>query len=194
MKKKIDITNWREVVDYMVSQSKFEWKTEEHFIKDLREDMISEIIWLWSEAELNTSKWDNCVWNDEVNKEYKKYFDLKNDFVKNADVDKEDYFLTGYDLIKKYGQDWYDENYQGSTISIKNNLSIDQLELLASLMKHGYYDFWNYQIDKKGFIFPYFHQYSTSEYSKYMDERKRFENFEIEVEQQKSSKTQKLTM
>jgi hypothetical protein len=40
-----------------------------------------------------------------VNKEYKKYFDLKNDFVKNADVDKEDYFLTGYDLIKKYGQD-----------------------------------------------------------------------------------------
>ena len=194
MKKTIDVTNWREVVDYMVSQSKFEWKTEEHFIKDLREDMISEIIRLWSEAEFNTSKWDNCVWNDEVNKEYKKYFDLKNDFVKNADIDKEDYFLTGYDLIKKYGQDWYDENYQGSTISIKNNLSIDQLELLASLMKHGYYDFWNYQIDKKGFIFPYFHQYSTSEYSKYMDERKRFENFEIEVGQQKSSKKQKLTM
>ena len=194
MKKKIDITNWREVVEYMVSQSKFEWKTEEYFIKNLREDMISEIIWLWSEAELNTSKWDNCVWNDEVNKEYKKYFDLKNDFLKNAIVDKEDYFLTGYDLIKKYSQDWYDENYQGSTISIKNNLSIDQLELLASLMKHGYYDFWNYEINKEGFIFPYFHQYSTSEYSKYMDERKRFENFEVEINQQKSSKTQKLTM
>lgn len=194
MKQKIDLTNWEEIVDYMCSQSKFEWKTKENFIKHIKEDMISEIIWLWSEAELNTSKWDNCVWNDEVNKEYKKYFDLKNDFLKNANLDKEDYFLTGYDLIKKYGQDWYDENYQGSTISIKNNLSIDQLELLASLMKHGYYDFWSYGINKKGFIFPYFHQYNTSEYSKYMDERKRFENFEIEVEQQKPSKTQKLTM
>ena len=81
MKKKIDITNWRETVEYMVSQSKFEWKTKENFIKHIQEDMISEIIWLWSEAELNTSKWDNCVWNDEVNKEYKKYFDLSNDFI-----------------------------------------------------------------------------------------------------------------
>ena len=192
MKKKVDITNWREVVNYMVSQSKFEWKTEEHFIKDLREDMISEINWLWSEAELNTSEWDNCVWNDEVNKEYKKYFGLKNDFVKNANVDKEDYFLTGYELIKKYGQDWYDENYQGSTISIKNNLSIDQLELLASLMKRGYYDFWNYEINKKGFIFPRFNQYSTSEYLEYMDGKRKFENFEVEINQQKSKHIMKM--
>ena len=177
MKNKIDTTNWKEVIDYMVSQSKFEWKTEEYFIKDLQKDMIDEIIWLWSEAELNTSN-----------------FDLKNDFVKNANVDKEDYFLTGYDLIKKYGQDWYDENYQGSTISIKNNLSIDQLELLASLMKHGYYDFWNYEINEKGFIFPRFNQYSTSEYSEYVSDKTRFENFEVEINQQNSSKTQKLTM
>ena len=194
MKNKIDTTNWKEVIDYMVSQSKFEWKTEEYFIKDLQKDMIDEIIWLWSEAELNTSNWDDCVWNDDVNKDYKKYFDLKNDFVKNANVDKEDCFLTGYELIKKYGQDWYDENYQGSTISIKNNLSIDQLELLASLMKRGYYDFWNYEINKKGFIFPRFNQYSTSEYSEYVSDKTRFENFEVEINQQNSSKTQKLTM
>ena len=194
MKKKIDTTNWKEVIDYMVSQSKPIWKTEEYFIKYLREDMISEINWLWSEAELNTSKWDNCVWNDEVNREYKKYFDLENDFNKNAITDIEDYSLTGYDLIKKYGQNWYDENYQGSTISIKNNLSIDQLELLTSLMKHGYYDFWNYEINKKGFIFPYFHQYRTSEYSEYIKDKNIFENFEVEVNEQNSSKTQKLTM
>ena len=129
-----------------------------------------------------------------MNREYKKYFDLENDFNKNAITDIEDYSLTGYDLIKKYGQNWYDENYQGSTISIKNNLSIDQLELLTSLMKHGYYDFWNYEINKKGFIFPYFHQYRTSEYSKYIDDKNMFENFEVEVNEQNSSKTQKLTM
>lgn len=194
MKQKIDLTNWEEVVNYMCSQSKFEWKTKENFIKHIKEDMISEINWLWSEDELNINHWDNSVWDDELNKEHKEYFQLKNEFDKNAIIDKEDYSLTDYELIKKYGQDWYDENYEATIYSIKNNLSIDQLESLTSLMKKEYYYFWSYEINKKGFIFPYFHQYSTSEYSKYMDERKRFENFEIEVEQQKSSKTQKLTM
>ena len=194
MKKKIDITNWKEVVEYLVSQSKFEWKTEEHFIKDLQEDMISEINWLWSEDQLNINHWDNSIWNDELNKEHKKYFELKNEFNKNTNVDKEDYSLTRYELIKKYGQDWYDENYVGATYSIKNNLSIDQLESLTSLMKEGYYDFWSYEIDEKGFIFPYFRQYSTEKYSEYMDAKRRFENFEVEVNQQKSSKTQKLAM
>lgn len=194
MKQKIDLTNWREVVDYMCSQSKFEWKTKENFIKHIKEDMISEIIWLWSEDELNTNHWDNSVWNDELNKEHKGYFQLKNEFNKNAIIDKEDYSLTDYELIKKYGQDWYDENYEATIYSIKNNLSIDQLESLTSLMKKGYYDFWYYEINKKGFIFPRFHQYSTSEYSEYMDERRRFENFEVEVEKQILSNTQKLAM
>lgn len=194
MKKTIDITNWREVVEYLVSQSKFEWETEEAFAKHLQEDMTSEINWLWDKAELNTSKWDNCVWSDEVNKEYKEYFNLKNDFNKNAIIDIDDYSLTGYELIKKYGKDWYDENYEGSTISLKNNLAIDQLVSLSSLMKHGYYDFWSYEIDKKGFIIPSFHQYNTSEYSEYINDSRKFENFEVEVNQQKSSKTQKLTM
>ena len=194
MKKKIDITNWKEVVEYLASQSKFEWKTEEHFIKDLQEDMISEINWLWSEDQLNINHWDNSIWNDELNKEHKKYFELKNEFNKNTNVDKEDYSLTRYELIKKYGQDWYDENYVGTTYSIKNNLSIDQLESLTSLMKEGYYDFWSYEIDEKGFIFPYFRQYSTEKYSEYMNDKRWFENFEVEVNQQKSSKTQKLAM
>ena len=194
MKKKIDLTNWEEVVEYMCSQSKFEWKTKENFIKNLQEDMISEINWLWSEDQLNINHWDNSIWNDELNKEHKKYFELKNEFNKNTNVDKEDRFLTRYELIKKYGQDWYDENYVGATYSIKNNLSIDQLESLTSLMKEGYYDFWSYEIDEKGFIFPYFRQYSTEKYSEYMNDKRWFENFEVEVNQQKSSKTQKLAM
>lgn len=194
MKQKIDLTNWEEVVNYMCSQSKFEWKTKENFIKHLQEDMISEINWLWSEDQLNINHWDNSIWNDELNKEHKKYFELKNEFNKNTNVDKEDYSLTCYELIKKYGQDWYDENYVGATYSIKNNLSIDQLELLTSLMKEGYYDFWSYEIDEKGFIFPYFRQYSTEKYSEYMNDKRWFENFEVEVNQQKSSKTQKIAM
>ena len=192
MKQKIDLTNWEEVVNYMCSQSKFEWKTKENFIKHLQEDMISEINWLWSEDQLNINHWDNSIWNDELNKEHKKYFELKNEFNKNTNVDKEDYSLTCYELRKKYGQDWYDENYVGTTYSIKNNLSIDQLESLTSLMKEGYYDFWSYEIDEKGFIFPYFRQYSTEKYSEYMNDKRWFENFEVEVNQQKSSKTQKL--
>ena len=192
MKQKIDLTNWEEVVDYMCSQSKFEWKTKENFIKHIKEDMISEINWLWSEDQLNINHWDNSIWNDELNKEHKKYFELKNEFNKNTNVDKEDYFLTRYELIKKYDQNWYDENYVGATYSIKNNLSIDQLESLTSLMKEEYYDFWSYEIDEKGFIFPYFRQYSTEKYSEYMNDKREFENFEVEVNQQKSSKTQKL--
>ena len=118
MKQKIDLTNWEEVVNYMCFQPKFKWQTKENFIKHIKEDMISEIIWLWSEDKLNTNHWDNSVWNDELNNEYKKYFQLKNEFDKNANVDKEDRFLTRYELIKKYGQDWYDENYEGTTYSL----------------------------------------------------------------------------
>lgn len=194
MKKKIDITNWKEVVEYLASQSKFEWKTEEYFIKDLQKDMTEEIYYLWNNNELDTNHWDNSVWNDELNKEYKEYFELENKFNKNAIVDKEDYFLTHYELNKKYGQDWYDENFEQITISIKNNLSIGQLDSLASLMKKGYYDFWSYEIDNEGFITPEFHQYHTDEYSEYIDDQRKFENFEVEVKKQNSSKTQKLTM
>lgn len=194
VKERIDATNWREVAEYMFSKPKFGWRTKENFIKYLQEDMTDEINWLWSKDELNTTKWDNCVWNDEVNKEYKEYFELENKFDKNAIVDKEDYSLTDYELIKKYGKDWYDENFEQITISIKNNLSIGQLDSLASLMKKGYYDFWSYEIDNEGFINPEFHQYHTDEYSEYIDDQRKFENFEVEVKKQNSSKTQKLTM
>ena len=182
MKQKIDLTNWEEVVNYMCSQSKFEWKSKENFIKHLQEDMISEINWLWSEDELNTNHWDNSVWDDELNNEYKKYFQLKNEFDKNAIVDKEDYSLTDYELRKKYGQDWYDENYEATIYWIKNNLSINQLESLTSLLKKEYYYFWSYEINKDASIHPKYHQYSISEYSKYINDKNMFENFEIEVE------------
>lgn len=194
MKQKFNLTNWKEVIDYTVSKSEFGWKTKESCIKTLQENMLEKIYDLWDEGKLVTNKWDDCVWDDEVNDEYKEYFELENKFNKNAIVEEKDYSSTDYELKKKYGQDWYDENYEQTNISIKNNLSIDQLESLASLMKEGYYDFWHYETNKKGFIIPYFHQYSTSEYSEYIHDQRKLENFELELEQQKSSKTQKLTM
>ena len=167
MKETIDLTNWREVVDFVIDcqdQEKSKYWTKEKEINSLRETIKEEIEYLWNNDEINTRKWDECIWDDEVNREYKEYFDLKNVFNKGAIVEEEDYSSTDYELIKKYGQDWYDENYEQTTDRlIKNNLSIDQLESLASLMKKGYYDFWSYEIDKKGFINPEFHQYRTDD-------------------------------
>ena len=160
MKETIDLTNWREVVGFVIDcqdQEKSKYWTKEKEINSLRETIKEEIEYLWNNDEINTRKWDECVWNDEVNREYKEYFDLKNVFNKGAIVEEEDYSSTDYELIKKYGRDWYDENYEQTTdCLIKNNLSIDQLESLASLMKKGYYDFWSYEINKKGFIFHTF--------------------------------------
>ena len=192
MKKTIDVTKWYEAIFYVASNSP-ENKEEKirNLIFDLREKMKKEINLLWDVDRLNYD-WDVSVWNDELCKEYKKYFTFKNKFIKNAIVDKEDYFLTRYELRKKYGQDWYDENYEARIYSIKTNLSIDQLESLTSLMKKGYYDFWSYEIDNDASIRPKFHQYSISEYSKYIDDKNMFENFEVEINQQKSKHIMKM--
>lgn len=202
MKKKIDITNWREVVDFVIDCQ--DQKASKHWTKEkqtnsLREAIKEEIEYLWNNGEINTRKWDECCWNDDVNKEFKEFFNVSNEFQKNSKVDDEDYLLTDYELKKKYGQDWYDDNFYSVVTSIKEDLSIDQLESLASLMKEGYYGFWSYEIwsndiGGKGFIVPNFHQYSTSKYSEYMYDQRKFENFKVEVKEQNSSKTQKLTM
>ena len=197
MKKKIDLTNWREAVDFMVDwqgPNKSEYWTKENLISWIRKQLKKEIDRLWERNEINTSKWDECCWNDDINKEFKEFFNVSNKFLDNSKVEDEDYSLTDYELKKKYGQDWYDDNFYSVVTSIKENLSIDQLESLASLMKEGYYDFWSYEIDNEGFITPEFHQYHTDEYSEYIDDQRKFENFEVEVKKQNSSKTQKLTM
>lgn len=193
MKKKIDITKWYEAIFYVASNSP-ENKEEKirNLIFDLREKMKKEINLLWDNNELDTNHWDNSVWNDELNKEYKEYFKLENKFNKNAIVEKEDYFLTRYELAKKYGKDWEKEKVFLNFLGFKNNLSIGQLDSLASLMKKGYYDFWSYEIDKDASIRPKFHQYSISEYSKYIDDKNMFENFEVEDDQQKSKHIMKM--
>ena len=197
MKETIDLTNWREVVDFVIDcqdQEKSKYWTKEKEINSLREIIKEEIEYLWNNDEINTRKWDECCWDDNVNMEFKEFFNISNKFQENLKIDDEDYSSTDYELIKKYGKDWYDDNFYSRDISIKENLSIDQLESLASLMKEGYYDFWSYEIDKKGFINPEFHQYHTDEHSEYIDDQRKFENFEVQVNEQKSSKTQKLTM
>ena len=105
MKKTIDVTSWYEVLDYVASNLENRKEKTKDLVFDVREKMIKEIEHLSDMEKLNGVDEHNGVWNDELNEEYKKYFSFKNHFYKNAIVDKEDYFLTRYDLRKKYGQD-----------------------------------------------------------------------------------------
>ena len=192
MKKKIDLTSWYEVLDYVASNLENRKEKTKDLVFDVRQKMIKEIEHLSDMEKLNGVDEHNGVWNDELNEEYKKYFSFKNHFYKNANVDKEDRFLTRYELRKKYGQDWVNKNLFINLLGYKRDLTIDQLESLTSLLKKEYCGFWSYEIDKKGFICPKFHQYSISEYSKYIDDKNMFENFEVEVNEQKSKHIMKM--
>lgn len=192
MKKTIDLTSWYEVIDYIASTSQNKEEKTKNLVFDLREKMIKQINLLSDMEKLNNVDENNGEWNEELNNEYKKYFSFKNAFYKNANVDKEDRFLTRYELRKKYGQDWVNKNLFINLLGYKRNLSIDQLESLTSLLKKEYCGFWSYEIDKEASIHPKYHQYSISEYSKYINDKNMFENFEIEVEQQKSKHIMKM--
>ena len=192
MKKTIDVTNWYEVLDYVLSNSQNRKEKTKDLVFDLREKMIKEIEHLSDMEKLNNVDENNGEWNEELNNEYKKYFSFKNAFYKNANVDKEDRFLTRYELKKKYGQDWLNKNLFINLLGYKRDLTIDQLESLTSLLKKEYCGFWSYEINKEDSIRPKFHQYSISEYSKYIDDKNMFENFEVEINQQKSKHIMKM--
>lgn len=192
MKKKIDLTSWYEVLDYVASNLENRKEKTKDLVFDLREKMIKQINLLSDMEKLNNVDENNGEWNEELNNEYKKYFSFKNAFYKNANVDKEDRFLTRYELRKKYGQDWVNKNLFINLLGYKRNLSIDQLESLTSLLKKEYCGFWSYEIDKEASIHPKYHQYSISEYSKYINDKNMFENFEVEINQQKSKHIMKM--
>lgn len=192
MKKTIDVTSWYEVLDYILSNSENKKEKTKDLVFDVRQKMINEIEHLSNIEKLNGVDENDGEWSDELCKEYKKYFSFKNHFYKNAIVDKEDYFLTRYELRKKYGQDWVNKNLFINLLGYKRNLSIDQLESLTSLLKKEYCGFWSYEIDKEASIHPKYHQYSISEYSKYINDKNMFENFEVEINQQKSKHIMKM--
>ena len=192
MKKTIDVTSWYEVLDYVASTSQNKKEKVKDLVFDVRKKMIYQIEHLTDMEKLNNVYNNYDEWNDELNNECKEYFSFKNVFYKNAIVDKEDYFLTRYELIKKYGQDWIKQNLYLDFLGYKKNLSINQLESLTSLMKKEYCGFWSYEIDKEASIHPKYHQYSLSEYSKYIEDKNMFENFEVEINQQKSKHIMKM--
>ena len=192
MKKTIDVTSWYEVLDYILSNSENRKEKTKDLVFDVREKMIKQINLLSDMEKLNEVDENNGEWNEELNNEYKKYFSFKNHFYKNAIVEEEDRFLTRYELRKKYGQDWVNKNLFINLLGYKRNLSIDQLESLTSLLKKEYCGFWSYEIDKEASIHPKYHQYSISEYSKYINDKNMFENFEVEINQQKSKHIMKM--
>lgn len=185
MKKTIDLTNWREVVDFVITyqdQQTSKYWTKEKEINSLRIMIKDEMNFLWDQNKINTHKWDDHYWDDNVNKKFKKFFTIINKFQGNSKVDYEDYFLTRYELRKKYGQDWYDDNFADTIVLIKKYLSINRLLELASLMQWKYYAFWSFEIDNHGlFITPKFHQYDTTEHSKYLKDLQAYKNFEVEI-------------
>lgn len=189
MKKTIDLTNWAEVLDYVASTSQNKKEKVKDLVFDVRKKMIEELELLSNLEKLNDLG-QNGEWNDED--KYKEYYSFKNVFYKNVIVDKEDYSLTRYELTKKYGQDWVNKNLWLNFFGYKRNLTIDQLESLASFRQKEYCGFWSYEIDKETSIRPKFHQYSLSEYSKYVDDKNMFENFEVEINQQKSKHIMKM--
>ena len=192
MKQRIDLTNWYEVIDYVASTSQNKKEKIKDLVFDLRKNMMKKIEHLSDMEKLNNVDENDGEWDDELNNEYKEYFSFKNIFYENVIVDKEDNFLTRYELRKKYGQDWIEQNLYANLLGYKRNLSIDQLELLTSLLKKGYYGFWSYEIDKDASIRPKFHQYNLSELSEYINDKMIFENFEIEINQQKSKHIMKM--
>ena len=192
MKKTIDVTRWYEVLDYVLSNSENRKEKTKDLVFDVRQKMINQIEHLSDMGKLNGVHENEGEWDDELNNEYKEYFSFKNKFNKNAIVEEEDYFLTRYELRKKYGQDWVKQNLWLNLLGYKRNLSIDQLESLTSLLKTKYCGFWSYEIDKENSIHPKYHQYSLSEYSKYLNDKNMFENFEVEVNQQKSKHIMKM--
>ena len=192
MKKTIDVTNWYEVLDYVLSNSENRKEKTKDLVFDVRGKMIKEIEHLSDMQKLNSVDENDGEWDDELNNEYKEYFSFKNIFYENAIVDKEDNFLTRYELRKKYGQDWIEQNLYVNLLGYKRNLSINQLESLTSLLKKEYCGFWSYEIDKEASIYPKYHQYSLSEYSKYIEDKNMFENFEVEINQQKSKHIMKM--
>ena len=192
MKQKINLTNWYEVIDYVASTSQNKKEKIKDLVFDVRKNMIKKIEHLSDMEKLNSVDENDGEWDDELNNEYKEYFSFKNIFYENAIVDKEDNFLTRYELRKKYGQDWIYQNLYANLLGYKRNLSINQLESLTSLLKKEYCGFWSYEIDKDASIHPKFHQYSLSEYSKYINDKNMFENFEVEVNQQKSKHIMKM--
>ena len=185
MKRKIDLTNWKEAVDFVIAhqdQQTLKYWTKEKEINSLRKTIREIMQYLWDCDEINARKWDYFCWDDSVNKEFKKFFNTINEFQENSKVNYEDYSSTKYELIKKYGQDWYDDNFASTIVYIKKYLSINRLLELASLMQRKYYAFWSYEIDNHGlFITPKFHQYDTANYSKYLKDLQAYENFEFEV-------------
>ncbi|MDC8921006.1 hypothetical protein [Metamycoplasma hyosynoviae] len=181
MTKKINLTDWNEAIDFLVSQSNSKTHTKEYYINQLKEELINEINYLWDNGKLNINKWEESVWNDELCSDWHEYFDLTNEFGKTSKVDSEDYSLTEYELTKKYGSDWVEENFCGYSITIKDDLSIDQLESLADEMSSKYYAFWSYEISEEiSYIIPEFHQYETFQHSKYQEEKSKYENFKFE--------------
>lgn len=173
--KLINLTNEEEVINHILSQCNDNKITREKIIKKLQKEMHKEIMTLLDNFKLSNEYWIfNMQNNKDISDSFKKYFIFRNEFQKNSKVDDEDYFLTDYELIQKYGIDWWKQNELTVINVLKEDLTIEELKLVCKKMCFSQYQFWKFKISNDYSIIPSFYQSNNEDdwYSKLMEAKK----------------------
>ena len=173
--KLINLTNEEEVINHILSQCNDNKITREKIIKKLQKEMHKEIMTLLDNFKLSNEYWIfNMQNNKDISDSFKKYFIFRNEFQKNSKVDDEDYFLTDYELIQKYGIDWWKQNELTVINVLKEDLTIEELKWVCKKMCFSQYQFWKFKISNDYSIIPSFYQSNNEDdwYSKLMEAKK----------------------
>lgn len=157
--KLIDLTNEEEVINYILSQCNDSTITKEKIVNKLQKAMHKKIMHLLENFKLSDEYWIfNMQNNKYVSDSFKKYFIFRNEFQKNSKVDEEDYFLTDYELIQKYGIEWWRENAFTIINVLKEDLTIQELKWVSKKMCFSEFRFWKFTISNDYSIIPSFYQ------------------------------------
>lgn len=157
--KLIDLTNEEEVINHILSQCNDSTITKEKIVNKLQKAMHKKIMHLLENFKLSDEYWIfNMQNNKYVSDSFKKYFIFRNEFQKNSKVDEEDYFLTDYELIQKYGIEWWRENAFTIINVLKEDLTIQELKWVSKKMCFSEFRFWKFTISNDYSIIPSFYQ------------------------------------
>ena len=182
--KLVDLTNEEEVINHILSQCNETKTTREELIKNLQKAMNKKIMSLLNDFKLSDDYWIFNLDTKDASDEFKKYFAFRNDFSKKIKVDEEDRFLTDYEIIQKYGREWWKQSDSSLTHCLKEDLSIEELKWISKRMSFVSYRSWIFKLSKNNSIIPLFYQ--TNDWNKYYKKRKDAQNFRIPLDKLKN--------
>lgn len=182
--KLIDLTNEEEVINYILSQCDETKITREKLIKNLQKAMNNKIMNLLNNFKLSDECWIFNMDTKYGSDSFKKYFAFRNDFPANMKVDEEDRFLTDYELIQKYGREWWHENSFPFTNCLREDLNIEELKWVSKRMSFVPYQSWIFKLSKNNSIIPAFYQ--TNDWGQFSKKIKAAQNFRIPVDNLKN--------